>query len=53
MMYPVEMTPCGMIYISIFMKIGIGVQAILRFVSAISMAAMLVLLMRGTYDVRR
>jgi hypothetical protein len=31
MMYTVEMTSCGMIYLSSFMKIGTGVQAILRF----------------------
>jgi hypothetical protein len=31
MMHTVEMALCGMIYIPSFMKIGIGVQAILRF----------------------
>jgi hypothetical protein len=31
MMCPVEMASCGMIYLSNFMKIGTGVQAILRF----------------------
>jgi hypothetical protein len=31
MNYAVEMTSCGMISIPSFMKIGIGVQAILRF----------------------
>jgi hypothetical protein len=31
MKYAVEMTSCGMIYISGFMKIGTGVQAILWF----------------------
>jgi hypothetical protein len=30
-MYAVEMASCGMIYVSSFMKIGRGVQAILRF----------------------
>jgi hypothetical protein len=31
MMYVIEMASCGMIYLSSFMKIGAGVQAILRF----------------------
>jgi hypothetical protein len=31
MKYAVEVASCGMIYIPSFMKIGIGVQAILRF----------------------
>jgi hypothetical protein len=31
MKYDVEMTSCGMIYILSFMKIGTGVEAILRF----------------------
>jgi hypothetical protein len=30
-MYAVEMASCGMIYLPSFMKIGTGVQAILRF----------------------
>jgi hypothetical protein len=30
-MYIVEMALCGMIYIQSFMKLGIGVQAILSF----------------------
>jgi hypothetical protein len=30
-MYAVEMASCGMIYVPSFMKIGTGVQAILRF----------------------
>jgi hypothetical protein len=32
-MYAVEAASCGMIYEPNFMKIGIGVQAILRFLS--------------------
>jgi hypothetical protein len=31
MKYAVEMASCGMIYVPSFMKIGTGVQAILRF----------------------
>jgi hypothetical protein len=31
MKYAVEMASCGMIYIPSFMKIGGGIQAILRF----------------------
>jgi hypothetical protein len=31
MVYAVEMASCGMIYLPGFMKIAIGVQAILRF----------------------
>jgi hypothetical protein len=31
MMNVLEMASCGMIYLSSFMKIGTGVQAILRF----------------------
>jgi hypothetical protein len=31
MMYAVEMAPCGMIHVPSFIKIGTGVQAILRF----------------------
>jgi hypothetical protein len=30
-MYAIKMASCGMIYISSFMNIGTGVQAILRF----------------------
>jgi hypothetical protein len=29
-MYTVEMTLCGIIYLPSFMKIGIGIQAIIR-----------------------
>jgi hypothetical protein len=31
MLYPAEMASCGMIYLRSFMKIGTGVQEILRF----------------------
>jgi hypothetical protein len=31
MIYALEMTSCGMIYLPSFMKIATGVQAILRF----------------------
>jgi hypothetical protein len=31
MKYAIEMASCSMIYIPCFMKIGIGIQAILRF----------------------
>jgi hypothetical protein len=31
MMYAIDMASCGMIYLPSFMKIGTGVQAILRF----------------------
>jgi hypothetical protein len=31
MKYAVEMASCGVIYVASFMKIGTGVQAILRF----------------------
>jgi hypothetical protein len=31
MMYAVEMALCGMIYLPSFMKIGTGIQAVLRF----------------------
>jgi hypothetical protein len=31
MIYAVEMPSCGMIYVLSFMKIGTGVQAILKF----------------------
>jgi hypothetical protein len=32
MMYAVEMASCGMLYLTDFMNIGTGVQAVLRFV---------------------
>jgi hypothetical protein len=51
-MYAVEMTSCGMTYIPSFMKSGEGVQALLKFSSAIWIAAMLVLLIEEIYEVR-
>jgi hypothetical protein len=43
MKYAVEITSCSFIYLPSFMKIGTGVQAILRFASEILEAVMLVI----------
>jgi hypothetical protein len=49
--YAVEMDSCGMIYLSSFMKFGIGVQAILKFHLRNLRGCELVLLMGGIYEV--
>jgi hypothetical protein len=54
MKYSVEMAGGGMMYIPSFMTISSSIRVILRlFSSAISESAMLVLLMRGIYEVLR
>jgi hypothetical protein len=53
MMYAIEMAPRGMIYVSSFLKIRIGVQAILRFCLSNLNGCNVVLLMEGIYEVRR
>jgi hypothetical protein len=53
MMYAVEMASCGMIYITGFMKIGTGVQAILRFCLSNLKGCNVGITGGGIYKVRR
>jgi hypothetical protein len=52
MKYAVDMLSCVIIYIPSFMKTDIGVQAVLRFASAICEAVMFVLSMSKIYEGR-
>jgi hypothetical protein len=52
-MYAIEMVSHGIISIPSFMKIGTGVQAILRFCLINLKTVMLVILMKGIFEVCR